>query len=525
MRRLLSITFALSMSVTAALTVAPPVALAAETPVSGGTLNLIVQPEPPSLMIGITTNGPALLVGGNIYESLLRYDEHLKPMPSLADSWEISKDGMVYTFHLRHGVKWHDGKPMTSADVMFTVQDFLMKMQPRHRNLMSHVAKVEAPDDYTVVFTLKEPFEAFIRGFSFYTMPIVPKHIYAGTDFRNNPANDTPIGTGPFKFGEWKRGSYIKLVKNPDYYIKGKPYLDALYYQIIPDGASRAVAYETGKVQVLPGGSVENFDIPRLSKLDNSCTTEKGWEYFAPHSWLWLNNRKPPMNNVKFRQAVMYAMDRDFAKDVLWNGYGKVASGPFSSRMPFFDKVEPQYPHDPDKAKALLKEMGYDGTPLKLLPLPYGETWQRWAEAVKQNLGDVGIPVEIESTDVAGWNQKISQWDYDIAFTYLYQNGDPAIGIDRNYKSSQISKGNPFNNVEGYSNPEVDDLFAKAAVAYPSEKRQELYTEVQKKLQADVPVAWLLELSFPTIYNCNIHDLVTTSVGLDNSLRDTWISK
>lgn len=96
---------------------------------------------------------------------------------------------------------------------------------------------------------------------------------------------------------------------------------------------------------------------------------------------------------------------------------------------------------------------------MKLLPLPYGETWQRWAEAVKQNLGDAGIPVEIEATDVAGWNQRTSNWDYDIAFTYLYQNGDPAIGVDRNYKTSQIAKGNPFNNVEGYSNPALDTLF------------------------------------------------------------------
>ncbi|PTW58990.1 peptide/nickel transport system substrate-binding protein [Breoghania corrubedonensis] len=515
MRRLLTIPFALALTVSAALA----------DPVSGGKLDLIVQPEPPSVMIGITTNGPALLVGGNIYESLLRYDENLKPMPSLAKSWETSEDGLTYTFHLQEGVKWHDGKPMTSADVMFSVEDFLMKLQPRHRNLMSHVAKVVAPDDNTVVFTLKEPFEAFIRGFAFYTMPIVPKHIYEGTDYQTNPANEKLIGTGPYKFAEWKRGSYIKLVKNEDYYLPGKPYIDELYYHVIPDGASRAVAYETGQVSVLPGGSVENFDIPRLSKLANTCTTEKGWEYFAPLSWLWLNNRKPPMDNVKFRQAVMFALDREFAKDVLWNGYGKVSTGPISSKVPFYANVGPSYPHDPAKAKALLKEMGYDGKPLKLLPLPYGETWQRWAEAVKQNLADVGIPVEIESTDVAGWNQKTSQWDYDIAFTYLYQNGDPAIGVDRNYKSSQIAKGNPFNNVEGYSNPEVDKLFTEAAVAFPAAKRQELYDKVQAKLREDVPVAWLLELGFPTIYNCNVENPISTASGLPNSLRDAWIKK
>ena len=509
----------------ASLLALPIVSSATAAPTPGGTANLIVQPEPPSLMIGITTNAPALAVGGNIYEGLLRYDIDLQPAPSLAKSWDISSDGLTYTFHLQDDVKWHDGEPMTSKDVLFSVKTFLVKTQSRHRNTMANVADVIATDDKTVVFTLKQPVESFIRSFSFSGMPIVPAHIYEGTDYTTNPANEKPIGTGPFKFAEWKKGSYIKLVKNPDYYLDGKPYLDDLIYQIIPDGASRAVAYETGKIDILPGGSIENFDIPRVSALPNTCTTEKGWEYFAPHSWLWLNNRTAPMDNPKFRQAIMYAMDREFAKDVLWNGYGKVADGPISSRTPFYSEAGQHYPYDPAKAKALLKEIGYDGKPLKLLPLPYGETWQRWAEAIKQNLGDVGIPVEIQATDVAGWNQRTANWDYDLAFTYLYQYGDPAIGVDRNYKTSQISKGSPWNNVEGYSNKDVDDLFAKAVTAYPASERQKLYDKVQIKLKEDVPVAWLLELSFPTIYNCKFKDLVTTANGLASSMRDAYIEQ
>ncbi len=491
----------------------------------GGRLNMIVQPEPPGLMLGIVQNGPASLVAGQIYESLLKYDDKLKPQPSLAKSWEISTDGLTYTFHLQDNVKFHDGVPMTSADVLFSVNDFLIKTLAKHRNTMTRVESVTAPDDKTVVFKLKQPFEPFIRAMDFGAMPIIPKHLYEGTDYTTNPNNEKPIGTGPFKFAEWKRGSYIKLVKNQDYYIKGKPHLDEIYYQIIPDAAARAVAFESGQIDVLPGGTVENFDIPRVSALPNTCVTEKGWEYYAPMSWLWLNNRNPPLNNPKFRQAIMYAMDREFAKDVLWNGMGRVADGPFSSKLPYYHKDDVEYPHDPAKAKALLKEIGYDGKPLRLLPLPYGETWQRWAEAVKQNLSDVGIPVEIEATDVAGWNQRTANWDYDLAFTYLYQNGDPAIGVERNYKTSQIQKGSPWNNVEGYSNPELDKVFDQAALAYPAEKRQPLYNEIQTTLRKDVPIAWLTELAFPTIYNCKVHDLVTTGTGLNDSLRDTWIKK
>ncbi|GGE21239.1 ABC transporter substrate-binding protein [Aureimonas endophytica] len=496
---------------------------AADQPVAGGRADLIVQPEPSNLMLGLVTNVPTQLVSGQIYEGLLRYDEKLRPMPSLAKAWEISPDGLTYTFHLNEGVTWHDGVPFSSADVLFSVNDFLTKTQPRHRNTMSRVAKVEAPDAATVVFTLKQPFEPFIRSFAFWSMPMVPKHIYENTDFATNPANEKPIGTGAFKFESWTKGSNIHLVKNEHYYLAGKPYLDDVYYHVVPDGASRAVAYETGTVGILPGGSVENFDAPRLAALENTCTTSKGREFDSPLSFIWLNNRKPPMDDKRFRQAVMYAMDRDFAREVLWNGLGRVATGPIAGTIPFSSKVEPQYAHDPAKAKALLAEMGYDGKPLKLLPLPYGETWQRWAEAVKQNLGEVGIPVEIEAADVAGWNQRLSEWNYDMAFTYMFQNGDPALGVERNYVSSQISKGSPWNNVEGYSSPKADALFAEAATAVPAEKRQALYDQVQAVVQEDVPVAWLLDLEWPTIYNCKFQDLVTTANGLNDSLRDTWI--
>jgi peptide/nickel transport system substrate-binding protein len=491
----------------------------------GGRLNMIVQPEPPGLMIGIVSNGPSGLVGGSIYESLVRYDAQLNPMPSLAKSWEISSDGLTYTFHLEDNVKFHDGVPMTSADVLFSVTEFLPKTLAKHRNTMARVETVTAPDEKTIVFKLKRPFEPFIRAMDYGAMPIIPKHLYEGTEYATNPNNEKPIGTGPFKFVEWKKGSYIKLAKNTDYYIKGKPHLDEIYYQIIPDAASRAVAFESGKIDVLPGGTVENFDVPRISALPNTCVTDKGWEYYAPMSWLWLNNRTAPMDNPKFRQAIMYAMDREFAKSALWNNMGRVADGPFSSKLPFYNEGGPEYAFDPAKAKALLKEIGYDGKPLRLLPLPYGETWQRWAEAVKQNLSDVGIPVEIQSTDVAGWNQRISNWDYDIAFTYLYQNGDPAIGVERNYKTSQIEKGSPWNNVEGYSNPEIDKLLEQAAFAFPADNRKPIYNEIQTKLREDVPIAWMLELAFPTIYNCKLQDLVTTAMGLNDSLRDTWIKK
>ena len=204
---------------------------------------------------------------------------------------------------------------------------------------------------------------------------------------------------------------------------------------------------------------------------------------------------------------------------------GKVATGPSASSIKFYTDDVPKYDYDPAKAKALLKEAGYNGEKIRLLPLAYGETWQRWGEAVKQNLQDVGMNIETIATDVPGGNQKIGDWDYDVAFTYLYQYGDPALGVARNYITSQIAKGQVFNNISGYSNPEIDQLFADGAVATPDSKRQEIYEKAQKILVDDVPVAWMLELQFPTITSCKIKNLITTAIGVNDGFRDAWIEK
>ena len=496
----------------------------AQEPKLGGTINAVIQPEPPGLMLALVQNGPTQMVSGNIYEGLLRYNKKLEPEPGLAESWTVSPDSKVYTFKLKQGVTWHDGKPFTAADVLFSIET-LKVTHARARGNLVQLDKVEAPDDHTVVFTLKQPFGPFIGIFEVGSMPMIPKHIYEGTDVKTNPANNTPIGTGPFMLKEWKKGSFIQLVKNPNYHVKGKPYIDGIYWQVIPDAAARSVAYETGKVDVLPGGSIENFDVPRVSKLPNTCVTGEGWEFFSPLAWMWLNNRNPVLANKKVRQAIMYAVDREFAKDVIWNGLGKVATGPSASTIKFYTDNVPKYPYDPAKAKALLKEAGYKGEKIRIMPLPYGETWSRWGEAVKQNLVDVGFNIETIATDVPGSNQKNSEWDFDISFTYLYQYGDPALGVARNYISSQIVKGQLFNNLEGYSNPEVDKLFAEGAVATPDSKRKEIYDAVQKILVEDVPVAWLLELQFPTIMNCKVKNLITTGIGVNDGFRDAWIDK
>src|SRR5258705_1275451 len=172
-------------------------AAAAEGPKAGGVVNAVIQPEPPSLMVGLVQNGPTQMVAGNIYEGLLRYSPKLDPLPGLAESWSVSEDGKVYTFKLVKGVTWHDVKPFTSADVLFST-DFLKQTHPRARGNLVQLDKVEAPDDSTVVFTLKPPFGPFIGIFEVGSLPMIPKHIYEGNDFKTNTAMYKHVCNGHF---------------------------------------------------------------------------------------------------------------------------------------------------------------------------------------------------------------------------------------------------------------------------------------------------------------------------------------
>ena len=485
----------------------------------GGTLNVIIQPEPPILVTALNQQQPTLTLGGKIFESLLKYGPDLKPIPGMAQSWTVSPDGLTYTFKLFPGITFHDGRPMTSEDVVFTCMSVLMETHPRARNTFRRVAKAEAPDPLTVVFTLKEPFAPFLGSFDCTTAPILPKHVYEGTDFRKNPMNDRAIGTGPFKLKEWVRGSHVHLVRHDGYYVKDQPYLDEIIYRVIPDAASRSLALENGTVQLAQWGDVEFYDLAKLKERPNLAVTTAGYEYFAPLQWLEMNNRVAPMNDKRFRQAVMYALDREALAKRVYFGQAKVATGPVSSKTRFYDGNVQKYPYDLAKARALLDEMGLkpgaDGkrVSIKYLVPPYGDSWQRTSEFFRQSLARVGIDVVLESVDIAGWASRVGNWDYEMTMNLLYQLGDPALGVSRTYVTSNIVKGILFSNTQGYSNPEVDRLFDQAAVAIDEAKRQELYTRAQQILADEVPVAWTLEIEYPIIYDKSFQNVVTTAIG------------
>ncbi|MCM2475012.1 ABC transporter substrate-binding protein [Rhizobium sp. CG5] len=498
----------------------------------GGTLNLIVQPEPISLNPGINRLGPATFVGDKIYDSLLSYSANdIKPVPRLAESWTVSEDGKIYTFKLRDGVTWHDGERFTSKDVAFSIGEFLPVQHARSKDLRGEIDRIETPDDLTVVFILKAPYPGFIRSLN---VAIVPAHKYVGvTDFRKAPANSEFIGTGPFKFAEWKKGSSIRLVRNDKYWDTGKPYLDGINFQIVPDANSRAIAFETGQVDVLRSGDVENFDIPRLAALEGVKTSEAGWEFLQPIGYVHLNNRNKILADQKVRQAIVQAIDRDFIINTIFAGYGKPISGPFSRYSAYKDtSVETVYPYDPAKAATLLDEAGYkvgaDGTrfTVTLVPLPYGELWSRQAEYLREALGAVGIKVEIASVDVAGWFKRLTTFDYDIAQNFVYTTADPGIGISYGYRTVKgDNAGSTGGNINGYSNPEIDALLDKGAHEPDDAKRKLIYSKVQQILSRDVPMVWTHDIVFPTLYRDKVQDLITTALGTDDNFAPVWLKK
>jgi peptide/nickel transport system substrate-binding protein len=488
-----------------------------------GVLNLIIQPEPPVIVTAINQQAPTQYVGGKIYQSLLTYSFDLKPQPGLAKSWERAPDGLTYTFHLQDGVTWHDGKPFTADDVVFSLADMLPKVHARARVILgTYVKSVKKVDDLTVQITLKEAFPAFILMFEPGFAPMMPKHVYAGTDYLTNPANQAPIGTGPFMFKEWKRGSYIRLVKNPHYWKPGLPHLEELIFNVIPDSASRSVAFENKRIDVLRGGDIDNVDVKRLRALPGVGYTTKGWEMFSPQAYLILNMRKPPFDNVKVRQALMHALNRKMIVRNIFFGLGKVSTGPFVSTELYYDKNVPDYPYDMKKARQLMQESGIkagDYT-IRQLGFPYGSAWNRLDEYTRQMLEQLGFKVNLESTDAGGWASRTGNWDFDLTTTYAYQYGDPALGVERLYIARNIVKGSPFANVQGYDNPELDKEWAAAAAETDPAKRQALYSKIQAKLVEDVANAFLIDMEFPTLYRNNIKNLVTTAIGLNDSFDD-----
>ncbi len=516
--------------------VATVLAAQASEPRRGGTLTYTYHPEPTALSTIATSAVPVAIISTKIFESLLEYEgPGLTPKPGLAQSWTVDANQRIYTFKLRPGVKWHDGAPFTSADVKFSVEKIVRPLHSRGKVYFGNVAIIETPDPLTVVFKLTEPVPFFLKSFQPGEAPMFPKHILEKLNVddaravRSSAFMQNPVGTGPFRLKEWKKGSHITLERFPDYWKKGRPYLDQVVLKVIPDGAARSIALENGEVDLAPMSAVPQADIQRLAALKQLELSDKGAEGLGPLLWLEVNMRDKPLSDKRVRQAISMALDRRKIVDIIWFGQGKPANGPVVSGNPYYNKALKPLAYDPKAANKLLDDAGYkrgaNNMRFKVQQnfLPYGESWVRLGEYVRQELGKVGIEVETQSLDLGGWLKKIyTDWDYGFTSNFTHNYSDPSIGTQRSFISGTIAKGATFTNSMNYRNPRIDELYEKALVEVDVAKRRRMFDEIQVILQDELPVIFLVEIAYTHLWNRRVQGMISNGISMYSSWDGVW---
>jgi peptide/nickel transport system substrate-binding protein len=500
-------------------------------PRRGGTLVMTIIPEPSSLTSAFNTAAPLTVVSPKILEGLLSYDADLNPQPHLATSWTITSDGHSLAFALRQGVKWSDGQDFTSADVAFTFLNLLKKFHPRGRTTFAALEAVETPDAHTVILQLSRPAPALMSALSSAESPILPKHLYETGDPLTNPANNAPIGTGPFRFAEWKRGNYIALDRNEAYWDSGKPYLDRLVIKTYNDANARSAAFESGELQLASTTPVPLGDIDRFKQNKAFTVTDKGDELNNTIDFLGFNLRRPALAKVEVRQALSQAINRDVMIRTVWYGLAQKLDSPVPSVVPqFHAKGLPQPVFDLKQANDALDKAGFPhgagNMRFKLtLDLPtISDVYQREAEFLRQAFRVVGVDVEIRISDVPGYIKRVfGDYDFDLTLFPGSATNDPTIGLQRFYWSKAIAKGAPFVNAWDYSNPEMDQVLEAAAIEVNPAKRRDLFARFQEIAMRDLP---LLPLALPsniTIATVRLQDFMTGGEGIRDPLANAWL--
>ncbi|MBT3532922.1 MAG: ABC transporter substrate-binding protein [Rhodospirillaceae bacterium] len=511
-------------------TMQPQTAQAA--PKAGGTLVWVSSQVPrhfnPAVQSGVATMAP----GAQLFGFLVRADENWNIHPYLAESWTVSDDGLTVAFKLRKGAKFHDGQEITSADVAFSVAT----QQANHpfKTSLGAVERVETPDPMTAVFKLKQPHPALLLALSTALAPIIPKHVYGdGQDVKKHPRNVKDlVGSGPFLLKEYKKAQHVIMLKNPNFNSSDGPYLDRIIIKIIRDASARVIAMEKKEAQIFPY-MVDSKDIRRLSKSKHIKITDKGYAAIGPVTWLAFNTKDGPTADVRVRQAIAYAIDRNFIINALHGGLSKPATGPIAPGSPFYNGDVETYDFDLDKAKALLDEAGLkpgsDGMRFKLevdhIPA-VPEQQKAIAEYLRPALKKVGIAVRVRNApDFPTWAKRISGHQFQASMDIVFNWGDPVIGVHRTYLCNNIKKGVIWSNTQQYCNPKVDSILEMAGKETDMAKRVNLYGEFQRIVADDLPLYWINIMPQRTAYHMDLGNPPTSVWGVISPMDQTYWKK
>lgn len=408
-----------------------------------------------------------------MFEGLTATDKEGNIVPSLAKSWEVSKDGLTYTFSLRSGVKFHNGKTLNSEDVRWSI-DYLR--DPKNRayyvDQVTEVKALDAPDPLTVIFTLKKPFSPFASMVANTRAPIIP----AGSQL---PADSYPPGTGPFRFVEWQTGQHLTLKAFKQYWTPGVPYLDEIVFKPITEDNVRVTALRTGAVDIADEIPFPVITDAKKGKADFQIVTHEA----GVRARVVFNTRIPPFNDVRLRQAVAYAVDKnEVAMGATW-GFAKPTNQRYPTSSKWFIELKDRE-QDLQKARALMAEAGYkDG--LKIKTPVHASPGKEVSTILKDQLKKVGIELELDVMDFASHTKVRTSKEFTMYAAGMGARGDP----DQIYYADLYSKSKQ--NESGYSDPEVDQLLDKTRVVQDPKERKRLFTEVLRLMHRDVPELYL----------------------------------
>ncbi len=459
-------------------------------------LKLGGEPSVLNPLLSIDTASSAVI--GLVYNGLLRVDESLNYVPDLAASYTVSEDGLRYTFYLKKNVKWHDGVPFTAQDVVFTVQTLLdPKTQTVRRNLFIVDGKpiqVKALDSYTVEFILPKPFAPFLSNVG---ISIIPEHLYKNVSVNTVSFNRAPVGTGPFKFSEWKSGQFVKLIRNESYF-DGPVLLKGVLFKIIPDQNTSLVALEK---QEIDQSNIPPREVDRFKK---EATISVFNYHELMYVYLAFNLKHPFLSDLRVRQALAHALPKDALVKSVLRGYGVSANIPTSpllwdypdpSHIPIFD-------FNPAQSHALLTEAGFvknaqgiyakNGKPFvfTLLTSKGNPEREKSAQIIQRAFGDIGVKVDLQ----------IMEWSSLLKIVNSPKDPKPfdavllgwSLSLDPDcysiWHSSQYPQG--FNFI-GYQNAEVDRLLEAGRLEVKQENRKRIYGDIYQHIAADVPYLFL----------------------------------
>ncbi|HEX2556002.1 MAG TPA: ABC transporter substrate-binding protein [Microvirga sp.] len=466
-----------------------------------------------SLVVGMAVEPPGLdptiaapvaireVTWVNLYEGLVRIDREGKVQPLLAKSWEVSPDGLAYTFRLQTGVKFHDGSAFDSADVKFA---FDRARDPKSTNaqkqIFAPIDAIETPDPATVVIRLKQPSGNFLYYLGWGDAVIV-----APETAENNKA--TPVGTGPFKFKAWTRGDRVELVRNPDYWNKDRIKLDTVTFRFINDPQAQVAALRAGDVDAFPNiGAPELFaELKKDARFTAIAGNTEG-EIVAG-----MNNAKKPFDDPRVRKALMHAIDRKTLVEGAYSGFGRPIGGHFSPNHPAFTDLTNVVPYDPAKAKALLKEAGHGNGLSITIKSPQMAYASRSAELISAMLSEVGVELKIVPTEFpAKWIEEVFRnKDYDMTIVAHAEPLDIDIYARDNYY---------FN----YKGERLKAVLTEAGKIADEKERFAKYAEAQKILAEDVPALFLFQLPKLGVWNAKLKGLWENTPIPSNDVTEAY---